>query len=66
MQTRSMTRKLAQEKSISHFDENEYHNFHNNRENYNKEQERRRLAGIKPIIICMGGPYSDAWYPPHN
>ena len=66
MQTRSMTRKLAQEKSVPYFDENEYHNFLNNRENYNKEQERRRLAGIKPIIICMGGPYSDAWYPPHN
>jgi len=31
---------------------------------YQKEQERRRLAGQTPIIICMGGPYSDAWYPP--
>jgi|TARA_B100000674_G_C37670304_1_gene836717 hypothetical protein len=66
MQTRSMTRKLAQENSIPHFDVNEYNNFHNNRASYNKEQERRRLAGIKPIIICMGGPYSDVWYPPHN
>ena len=44
----------------------EAHDFHHNREAYDKEQNRRRLAGIKPIIICMGGPYSDAWYPPHN
>ena len=38
--------------------------FENDNEAYQKEQERRRLAGQKPIIICMGGPYSDAWYPP--
>ena len=31
---------------------------------YNLEQQSRRLAGSVPIIICMGGPYSDAWYPP--
>ena len=34
-----MTRKLAQEKSVPYFDENEYHNFHNNRENYNKNKK---------------------------
>tara|TARA_B000000557_G_C20609960_1_gene373397 strand:- start:267 stop:524 length:258 start_codon:yes stop_codon:yes gene_type:complete len=62
MKTRSMTKK---EKSVS-FDKAEYEKYHNNREEYDKEQERRRLAGIKPVIICMGGPYSDAWYPPHN
>ena len=62
MKTRSMTKK---EESAS-FDKTEYEKYHNNREEYDKEQERRRLAGIKPVIICMGGPYSDAWYPPHN
>ena len=71
MQTRSMTRKLAEEKnqkadSTSHFDENEYHMFCYNRKEYEKEQQRRRLAGVTPIIICMGGPYSDVWYPPQN
>ena len=62
MQTRSMTRKLAEEKiqkadSTPHFDENEYHMFCYNRKEYEKEQKRRRLAGVTPIIICMGGPY---------
>ena len=38
--------------------------FENDNKAYQKEQERRRLAGQTPIIICMGGPYSDAWYPP--
>ena len=33
-------------------------------EAYKKEQKRRKLAGQTPIIICMGGPWSDAWYPP--
>ena len=40
--------------------------FENDNKAYQKEQERRRLAGQTPIIICMGGPYSDAWYPPLN
>ena len=52
--------------STPHFDENEYHMFCYNRKEYEKEQHRRRLAGVTPIIICMGGPYSDAWYPPQN
>tara|TARA_Y100000741_G_C18150409_1_gene516967 strand:- start:457 stop:699 length:243 start_codon:yes stop_codon:yes gene_type:complete len=38
--------------------------FENDNKAYQKEQERRRLAGQTPVIICMGGPYSDAWYPP--
>jgi hypothetical protein len=38
--------------------------FENNNKAYEKEQKRRKLAGQTPIIICMGGPYSDAWYPP--
>ena len=43
MQTRSMTRKLAEEKnqkadSTPHFDENEYHMFCYNRKEYEKEQ----------------------------
>ena len=38
--------------------------FENQGELYKKEQKRRKLAGQTPIIICMGGPYSDAWYPP--
>lgn len=38
--------------------------FENNNKAYEKEQRRRKLAGQTPIIICMGGPYSDAWYPP--
>ena len=78
MQTRSMTRTCNEKKrqKISHpgyeEDQNsgftiaEAHDFHHNRPAYDKEQNRRRLSGIKPIIICMGGPYSDAWYPPHN
>jgi inorganic triphosphatase YgiF len=61
MKTRSMTRKES-----GGFDREEYDKFHNNRSEYEKEQKARRDAGIKPIIICMGGPYSDAWYPPHN
>jgi hypothetical protein len=65
-QVKKQTKKYKTENATPCFDETEYYNFHNNREIYNKEQERRRLAGIKPIIICMGGPYSDAWYPPHN
>lgn len=65
-QKKKQTKKYKTENATPCFDETEYYNFHNNREIYNKEQERRRLAGIKPIIICMGGPYSDAWYPPHN
>jgi len=40
--------------------------FENDNKAYQKEQEQRRLAGQTPIIICMGGPYSDAWYPPLN
>tara|TARA_Y100000768_G_scaffold387778_1_gene380249 strand:- start:460 stop:690 length:231 start_codon:yes stop_codon:yes gene_type:complete len=43
---------------------NEQALFDNDNKAYQKEQERRRLAGQTPIIICMGGPYSDAWYPP--
>lgn len=76
MQTRSMTRKENNKRQkMSHDDGSSYdcsnnfnqideYNFHHNREEYDKEQERRRRAGIKPVIICMGGPYSDAWYPP--
>lgn len=77
MQTRSMTHTGNQKKhqnihnpgpeeQNSHFTITEAHNFHHDRSAYDKEQNRRRLIGIKPIIICMGGPYSDAWYPPHN
>ena len=62
MKTRSMARKEKEE--TGGFDRAEYDKYHNNRDEYDKEQKRRRLAGIKPIIICMGGPYSDAWYPP--
>ena len=40
--------------------------FEHDNKAYQKEQEKRRLAGQTPIIICMGGPYSDAWYPPLN
>ena len=70
MQTRSMTCKIAAEKAKEeetyYFDETEYYYFLHEHESYRKEQERRRLAGVKPVIICMGGPYSDLWYPPHN
>lgn len=70
MQTRSMTRKMAAKKAQNeetyYFDETEYHYYLYDHESYRKEQERRRLAGVKPVIICMGGPYSDAWYPPYN
>ena len=66
MKTRSMARKEKENEESGGFDRAEYDKYHNNRREYNKEQTRRRLAGIKPIIICMGGPYSDAWYPPHN
>ena len=62
MKTRSMTRS----EESGGFDRAEYDKFHNNRDEYEREQNERRLAGIKPIIICMGGPYSDVWYPPHN
>lgn len=61
MKTRSMTKKEA-----PYFDRTEYDKYHNNNSEYKKEQEQRRLKGIEPIIICMGGPYSDVWYPPHN
>lgn len=62
MKTRSMTKK----EETACFDKAESDKYHNNRAEYDKEQEKRCLAGIKPVIICMGGPYSDAWYPPHN
>lgn len=71
MQTRSMNQTLQKRQKKTHdecaiFDSNEEYNYRHNRAEYEKEQERRRIAGIKPVIICMGGPYSDAWYPHHN
>ena len=62
MKTRSVTRKENESK----FSPQEEHNYKFDRPEYDKEQERRRLAGVEPIIICMGGPYSDKWYPPSN